>query len=459
MSILLGACGSSSSSAPPVDGPVDAGIAHDATTDASCDCDAFEASIVDGAVNDLDVADGFGNGAPSDAYPAPHPPLPDLVNKSGGPVLATPKIYLVFYPNYPYESDLQSLAQKMTTSPYWAATTSEYGVGALAYGGTIELTSQTPPTNISSSDIQSWVAKQIQSGTFGVQDPEGIYTIVYPQGTTFTQPNPVLPILPNIQSCVGIRGYHDNVSVAVDGGAPQNFAYAVIATCTPSADSVTSVTSHEWVEAATDPLPTSNGSFSLNPGPAAAYFTVDSDHTVWGVLHGGEAGDLCEPEGAAVLITPADLGHLVQRTWSNVLAKGSHDPCAPSISGAFFDSAPVLPETVTFTLPIISTTVTSKGITIPVGQTKTIEVDLFSDAPTGGPWTVQADDLLYKYYGNFGVTNSLSFQWDRTQGVNGEKLHLSITVTQGSPLAGAHGFMITSTLGARIAVWPGLIVE
>jgi hypothetical protein len=94
-----------------------------------------------------------------------------------------------------------------------------------------------------------------------------------------------------------------------------------------------------------------------------------------------------------------------------------------------------------------------------MGQSKTIEVDLFSDSPTSGPWTVRADDILYKYYASYGVPNTLSFQWDRTQGVNGEKLHLTVTVTQASLLGGAHGFMISSTLGNRVAIWPGLIVE
>ena len=40
------------------------------------------------------------NGAPSTDYPAPHPPLPRLVNGMKGPVLTAPKVYLIFYPSY-----------------------------------------------------------------------------------------------------------------------------------------------------------------------------------------------------------------------------------------------------------------------------------------------------------------------------------------------------------------------
>jgi hypothetical protein len=348
----------------------------------------------------------------------------------------------------------------MVASTFWSTTTHEYGVGALAYGGTITLPStQMAPASISSTDIQTWVAAQIQQGTFGTPDTQAIYTVVYPQGTTITQPNPVSSLLTSPQSCVDFGGYHDNTTASVtDGGTTTSFAYAVIPTCSTSVDDLTAVISHEWVEASTDPFLTSGGTFTLSGGPNAAFYSADKDHLVWDLLGGGEAGDLCEPESPAVYITPTDIGHQVQRTWSNLQAQGSHDPCAPDIAGAFFDSAPVLSETVTFTSSITGT-ITSQGVTIPIGQSKTIEVDLFSDGDTGGPWTVTASDVLYTYYGNYGIPKTLDFAWDRTQGVNGEKLHLTVTVTSASVIAGAHAFMITSSNGTRQAVWPGLVVE
>jgi hypothetical protein len=137
----------------------------------------------------------------------------------------------------------------------------------------------------------------------------------------------------------------------------------------------------------------------------------------------------------------------------------SHDPCVPAAAGqAFFDSAPVLTETVTFASALTPSIVT-KGITIPIGQSKTIEVDLFSDGDTGGPWTVTADDVLHKYYGSYGIPATLAFQWDRTSGVNGEKLHLTVTVTSASLIGNGHAFAITSTLGRRVVVWPGMVVD
>ncbi|HEY3819303.1 MAG TPA: hypothetical protein VGL81_19170 [Polyangiaceae bacterium] len=444
------ACGTSSpaSSPSPDGGGSDAAAGPETSTDAT-----------DSAPDvPVDTPPDVDNGAPSTNYPAPHPALPQLVNNANGPILTSPKVYLVFYAGDPNVAPLQDFAQKMVASTFWATTTHEYGVGPLAYGGTITLpATETAPTSIASTDIQTWVAAQIQQGTFGTPDPEAIYTIVYPQGTTITQPNPVSSLLASPQSCVDFGGYHDNTTPA-DGGVAGNFAYAVIPTCTTSVDDLTAVISHEWVEASTDPFLTSGGTFTLSGGPNAAFYSADKSHLVWDLLGGGEAGDMCEPESPAVYITPSDIGYQVQRTWSNLQAQGSHDPCAPDIAGAFFDSAPVLTETVTFSSSITGT-ITSQGITIPVGQSKTIEVDLFSDGDTGGPWTVSADDVLFKYYGSYGIPQSLSFAWDRTQGVNGEKLHLTVTVTQASIIAGAHAFMITSTNGTRQAVWPGLVVE
>jgi hypothetical protein len=449
-------------------GPADTGAAHDAFGETADDAtptpdarspDSSPDGPADGPPSDAPA--DVDNGAPSTSYPAPHPPLPVLTNASGGPVLHTPTIQFVLYPGNSSQADFVTYAQHLAGSAYWSATTQEYGVGALSYGATTVLTGQTAPGTITSAQVKSWMGQEIASGAFGTPDPQTIYTVVYPSTTQIQQPNPVSALFGPINSCTSFTGYHDNVSVALtDGGAPTTFAYAVIATCTTSLGDLTSVMSHEWVEASTDPQLTSTGVFNVTGGPNAAYFSVDSDHIVWDVLSsGGEAGDLCQPERPEAIYTPSDIGYAVQRTWSNKLAAASHDPCAPDLAGLpFFDSAPVLDGTVTFTSAITGA-ITTKGVTIPVGQSRTIEVDLFSDSATGGPWTVTADDLLYREYSSYGLANTLSFQWDRSQGTNGEKLHLTITVTGASPLGGAHAFVITSTLGSRKYQWPGVVVE
>jgi hypothetical protein len=400
------------------------------------------------------------NGAPSTVYPAPHPPLPDLVNAAKGPVLTTPKVAFVFYPGDAREAELETFAGKVAASTYWSSTTAEYGVGALTYAGKFELTGETAPATISQADIHAKLASDLASGKLGVPDPQTIYTLVFPAGTTVTQPNPITNLLGPILSCEGFGGYHDNVPVALgDAGAKTEFAYAVIPTCSGDLGSLTSVLSHEWVEAATDPLLTANGVFTVKSGPNAAFYATDADHAVWSLLGGGEAADLCVPSGASADLAPADIGYPVQRTWSNVAARASHDPCVPHVTGAtFFAGAPVLPQTVKFSTSFTGD-VTTKGIVIPVGASATVEVDLFSDGPVNGPITVKAADLLSTTYGSYGFAKTLDFEWDRTQGVNGEKLHLTVTVTAGSFLGGAHAFMIIASNGNRRYVWPGLVVE
>jgi hypothetical protein len=435
---LLAACGSSAADGAPPSDLSEAG----------------EAGPSDEAAVPLD------NGAPSTTYPAPHPPLPDLVNALKGPVLTTPKIALVFYPGDARENELETFAQKLAASTYWATTTAEYAVGPLSYSGKLELTGETAPPTITQAQIQALFASDLASGKLGVPDPQTIYTLVFPAGTTVTQPNPITTLFGPVTSCQGFTGYHDNVAVALgDAGPPTQFAYAVIPTCAADVTALTSVMSHEWVEAATDPQVTENGAFTVKGGPNAAFYATDADHAVWSLLGGGEAGDLCVPAGPTVDVTPPDIGYPVQRTWSNVAARGSHDPCVPHLAGgAYFAAAPVLPRTVTFSTSFTGD-VTTKGIVIPVGGSATIEVDLFSDGPLDGPITVKAGDLLNTSYGAYGFAKTLAFAWDRTQGVNGEKLHLTITVTDGSFLGGAHAFTIFATNGNRRQVWPGLVVE
>ena len=450
-------------------GPADTGAGDDASDEAPADdgtptldgpsLDGPPEASPDGPSSDA-LAD-VDNGAPSTSYPAPHPPLPVLTNAAGGPVLLTPTIHFVLYPGDTNAAALATYAQHLAASTYWPATTQEYGVGMLSYGGTTILTGQTAPAMITSGQVQTWMGQMIQSGAFGAPDPQTIYTVVFPSTTQIQQPNPVSPIFGPVNSCTNFTGYHDNVSIPVtDGSPPESFAYAIIATCTTSLDELTSVMSHEWAEASTDPQVTSTGDFNLSGGPNAAYFSVDADHIIWDLLSsGGEAGDLCQPERSQAIYTPSDVGNAVQRTWSNKLASASHDPCAPDPAGLpFFDSAPVLDQTVTF-MSAITGTITTKGVTIRVGESRTIEVDLFSDGATSGPWTVTADDLLNRDYSSYGLAKTLSFQWDRTQGTNGEKLHLTITVTGASIIGGTHAFVITSTLGSRSYQWPGLVVE
>jgi hypothetical protein len=389
------------------------------------------------------------NGMVSSTYPAAHPPFPTLVDPAGNPAMATPKVYLVFFKGYPYETQLTDMAQKIGASSYWSSAVGEYGVGPINYAGMIEVT-DTPPTTITNDQVDAYMNKQIAAGTFGTPDVNTIYTIFYPSTTSITQMGPTgMPM----SSCTDFGGYHSDTAVTA-GGKTTNYAYAVMPTCPTfgdlsGIDAVTGGLSHEWAEAVTDPFP------STNNGNDSSYATVDDDHVAWELLGGAEAGDLCAQRGDA-FFKPTGFDYTVQSIWSNAAAKKGIDPCAPKGPAVYFNSVPVAEETVTLNLGSFGGSVTTKGVKIASGASKTIEVDLFSDAATGGPWKVEAIDAIAKFYGG---SPTLSFAWDRTSGQNGEKLHLTISVTGKSSFGNAHPFIIVSQLGTNQQLWPALVIE
>ena len=62
---------------------------------------------------------------------ADHGPVPQLVSL-GGPVLTAPKIQPIFWANDAERDHVEDFANQLVGSSYWTATTSEYGVGAVA---------------------------------------------------------------------------------------------------------------------------------------------------------------------------------------------------------------------------------------------------------------------------------------------------------------------------------------
>jgi hypothetical protein len=155
-------------------------------------------------------------------------------------------------------------------------------------------------------------------------------------------------------------------------------------------------------------------------------------------------------------IVPPDLGSAVQRAWSNAAAAAGKNPCVPAPDGVpYFNAAPVLEDEV----PIGSTmwdagwSGTTKGARVRVGESKTIEVDLFSDAPVA-PWRVRAFDLAYIQ----GKDAELEVSLDREQGQNGDKLTLTIHALR----AGADGgsrFLLVSDDRAHGAFWIGYVAN
>ncbi len=395
-----------------------------------------DAGATDDAAPAVDAGAPLDHGAPSDTYPAPHPALPQVVT-GGGPVLTAPRVVPIFYPGYDHKTEVVDYLAKMGDTAYWSANVSEYGVGKLTAGDAIELTGETAPTTISDDEIKTFLQGKLD-GThpeFGTPDAQTIYTLFYPSTTTITlsagggQSD---------ESCQTFGGYHDSVDV---GGKAT--AYAVIPECQDfgglsGVNVLSSTSSHEFIEAATDPFPMSD----------PAYTQVDDDHLAWAFFLGGsETGDMCAQDDSS-FYQPQGFPYYVQRSWSNAAAAAGKDPCVPSLSDEpYFNSAPVLNDKLS--LSGGGQSIRTKGVKIPVGESKTIEIDLFSEAKTSGPWTVSAHELG-------GRTKTLDLSLDKSSGVNGEKLYLTITANSKSQY-GASIFVLTSKLGSRSTRWVGFV--
>ncbi len=364
------------------------------------------------------------------------PELPQVINLNGssGPVLTTPRVQPIAYTDDPQLADLEAFLHELTTTTYWSGATSQYGVGALTVLPTINLAAA-PGATTTDAALQQALGAGIGGSdpAWGAADASTVYLFLIPPGQILS--------LPSAVGCKDFDGYHSQLTA---GGT--TVAYAVGCSC-PGYDGpdVTAVqertvaVSHELVEAATDPFPYTD----------AAFAQEDDADIAWTLVTGGEVADLCEFNEDSNVIPPGGT-FMVQRTWSNAAAAAGQNPCVPVVSTTpYFNTYAVLPDTVTVVFtnpaPTPNTVVSAPGITIPVGASATIDVDLYSDAPTGGPWQVTAFD--YDALVNKGAAR-LAFSWDKDSGVSGDTLHLTITASAFDPMLGVEPFLLFSTLGA-----------
>jgi hypothetical protein len=395
-----------------------------------------------GAPND---SGGAGDAAPGiDAAvpfaPAPHPPFPLLVS-GGGTVLTNPQVLPIFFSNYDLIPQMTQLVEGLPTAtlangdPYWSGSVSEYGVGPLTVLPAVTVSEAAPTMD---TDPVAFLQSQLSTAPFKNITPSTILAVFYPSST------------PLSGSCAamthGYGGYHESFK---NGMNDQPFA--VVTECanygplTSAADMVSVAMSHEIIEAVTDPYPSGNAAYSgIDNSPAGFAMAI--------MLQGNdENGDMCAIN-AGFGRGPASFPFLMQRGWSNKAAMaGNLDPCSPDIRPAqpYVGAYPVMPDMVNVTGS------TGPGIQIPVGQSKTVEVDLFSFEPTGD------FDLLARQASSV-IPPTLTFSWDKTSGKNGDKLHLTITAVTASS-NGYDTFIIVASLpgttDTQKPAWAGVVTH
>ena len=424
LGFLLAGCGSTPSGTPPVK---DAGIP--------------DRSVADVAMHDAPIPDASEAAA---GYPAPHPAMPQVVDL-GGPVMTSPKFVVITFAGDTLAPQIDAFVDAVAASKtYWSGTTAEYKVGPIAEVLHVSL-DESPSGTLADSVVQTWITGKLSGPDAGTleggapwpqPDGETVYMIYYPASVSVT--------LEGGTSCSSFYGYHNDYLLT----GSTYVTYSVVARCPPfpmtsAIDSITAIASHEMVEAVTDPRVADD----------PAWYQPDNDHIGWAIPAGGELGDMCAGFGN-VFYTPSDVPFLVQRTWSNASAAASHDPCQPDGAMPYFNSAAVLTQGVTFDEGG-GQNVMTKGISIPVGGTGTVTLDLYSDAKSG-PWTVQALDFASLFTGG-PPDLALSFGGkSMVTGSNGDTVSLSIKVlSQGQ--GGVELFWIQNTIGETQTVWLGLV--
>jgi len=371
-------------------------------------------------------------------YPAAHPPMPQVLS-NGGIVMNHPRLMSITFQGDSIANSLDNFVQTYAASSELKDMTAEYGVSVPTVANPAHLT-ETAPTTITDDQIHTWLQTKLHATgqPLGAPDANTLYVLFYPATTTVT--------FEGLASCQDFGGYHFSFT---DSQSGIEIIYAVLPRCGTDANSVTPAASHEIAEAVTDPV--GNG-----------YFDTSPDFAIWQTFAGGlgsETSDMCENYSSSFpsSTTFADMSYSIQRSWSNASAAAGSDPCVSLIPGeVYFNAAPVLSDVVTYTDPDSNTIVTTKGVKIPLLQSKTIELDLYSSGPLPA-WTLSGSSLSFSSTGAIIQTNNLSFSFSKPSGKNGDKIQVTITAKLQDAQFHAEPFYIKSTYNGTSHIWFGVV--
>jgi hypothetical protein len=368
----------------------------------------------------------------SNTYPAFSVVAPQVIKSSSSALtLNNPRLTPIFFLNTQNQSILADFISKFSAPTYWSVM-AQYGVGSPQFGSPVNL-SVAAPSVTTQAQISTWLTTQLQTtpSTYGVLDANSYFILYYPSSTIINDSNGAQV------SCVLFGGYHGYVHL--NNGL--NVPYAVIPDCQRGIESITLATSHELLEGSADPY-------------LDGYRTISGDVSWAAAYSGAELNDMCEHSYANSWNTPSALGYRIATVWSNSAASMLHDPCIPTGNlreiTAYFQSIPVLPDTVSIT-NINNVSGAAKGVKIPVGTSRTIDVQLFSDQSMTGVWRLNAHQAGLPS----GTASTLTFSWDKTYGQNGDILHLTITPTVALPNGAV--FEIESYYGGDRKSWVGAV--
>jgi len=357
---------------------------------------------------------GAGGGGGTSGGIGPHEPMPVIPNL-GGPTLAPLSLVTITFSADPNSTADGAFGDFLVGSMWLATVGADYGITSATHVKKVVL-ADTAAKTVSDSDIQTLLAGKIKDGTLP-SAASTLYLIYYPPGTV------VQSAFGGADTCVSvgnaaIGGYHWE---GRNGTTP--FPYAVVPTCANEAlADIQASASHEIMEGATDPFPSSN----------PAWVLTDATNP-WSTLD-GETADFCE------LLTTTEGGFSLQQVWSNSAAKANdRDPCIPAPSEPFYNA----------------TATPGKVQSVAAGQSFTFDVKGWSSAPTS-PWMISADAISSPLAG--GASFDPKPMLDATMMQNGQTAHLTVTVPAGTrSKASAMIFLTSSRSLTDFSIWPVVV--
>ena len=249
----------------------------------------------------------------------------------GGPVISHPKVYAVFWGSKvdpETQSKIGPFYENMLDSTYmdWlneyktnlTAVDGRQGtnqsIGRGSYGGSIMITPINASASLSDADVQAELDAQIAAGKLPKPTDDSLYMVYFPSGVSIS--------IEGQRSCSSFCAYHEGFKSAKAGA---NVYYGVMPVCGwgcgvagSTFDSLSVVSSHECIEATTDPFPT--------PGDKPAYPQAGND------AGGQEIGDLCADGNSTV--TGHGLTSAVQWEYDNSIQGCNQGPWTQNASPA-----------------------------------------------------------------------------------------------------------------------------
>jgi hypothetical protein len=216
----------------------------------------------------------------------------------GGPVISNVKVIAVMW-----GSNVDSTTQKQIGDFFATTVNSTYvdgregtdqSIGRGTFSGVVTITPSNTSKSLQDTDIQNEIDAQINAGHLAKPDANTLYMVYFPSGVSIT--------LDGSKSCEAFCAYHMNYQSKSNG----QVLYGVMPDL--GGASLTAVSSHELMEAISDPIPT--------PGSNPAY------PQAWNTSDGQEIGDLCTSTDTTV--TSGKTTYKLQQIFDNKI-----NGCAP----------------------------------------------------------------------------------------------------------------------------------